>query len=424
VSKGTKIISVTARQVYTERGHPGIEAKVTTENGAAGVAVCTAGVSIGEHEIPFKYDGGPKFRGKGVTGAVAIVNEVIAPALRGLDSSRQLDIDHALLNLGGPDAKARLGGNATAAVSAAALKAGAASLGQPLYQHIGGVNACIMPVPGVLSVVGNRRYGGLPGNTNKPSYSFYCYGFGTYSEASYAAWECSYEFTGMMRKRFGLEPAQDGRVYIPAGLVKHERELWDIKMEVVSKLGYEGRVGFQVDMGATTYYDAAKGCYTGLLSAGEKTEEEMGALYDEMVHKYAFVIIEDPLHEDDYEGHAKLTKRLGIQIVGDDLFTTTTQRVEKGATIGAANCVLLKVNQIGTISEAFDMVQFAYRNGYGVMPCSSRGEGSDIADYTVGLSCGHLREGAIGETGNRLSEIEAELGPRAKFLGRKGFKGG
>ncbi len=419
---GTTITSVKARQVYTERGHPGIEAKVRTENGATGVALCTAGVSVGEHEIPFKYDGGPRFRGRGVTGAVAIVNEQIAPAVVGMDASRQLDVDHAMLNLGGPDAKARLGGNATAAVSAAVLKAGAAAMGIPLYQHIGGVNACIMPVPGVLSVVGNRRYGGLPGNTNKPSYSFYCFGFDSFSEASYAAWEVSYGFTSYMRKKYGLEPGPDGRVYIPAGLAQHERELWDIKAEVVAKSGYEGKVGFQVDMGSTTYYDAAKDRYVGLLSAGEKTPDELCDLYEEMVRKYPFVILEDPLQENDYEGHAALTKRLGIQIVGDDLFTTTTKRVEQGAAMGAGNCVLLKVNQIGTISEAFDMVQFAYRHGYGVMPCSSRGEGSDIADYTVGLGCGHLREGAIGATGNRLLDIEAELGPRAQFLGRQGFK--
>ena len=419
---GTRIASIYARQVYTERGHPGIEATVVTESGARGAAICTAGVSVGEHEIPFIYDGGPKWRGKGVQRAVACVNELIAPALEGVDASRQLEVDHALLNVGGPNAKPRLGGNATAAVSAAALKAGAASLGIPLYQHIGGVNACILPVPGVLSFMGNRRYGGLPGSTNKPSYSFYCYGFASFAEASYAAWELSTEFGQLMWKRYGLEAGFEGRVYFPAGLVQHERELWDLKASVIAKLGYEGRVGFQVDMGATTYYDPQRGVYVGLLSAGEKTKDELCELYDEMVRKYPFIVIEDPLKENDYEGHARLTRRLGIQIVGDDLFTTDPARVEQGARLGAANTVLLKVNQIGTISEAFDMVRLAYRQGYAVMPCHSRGEGEDIADYTVGLGCGQLREGAIGTVGNRFLQIEAELGPRAVFLGRQALK--
>lgn len=419
---GSAIVSITARQVYTERGHPGIEATVTAANGAKGVAVCTAGVSIGEHEIPFVYDDGAKWRGKGVQKAVDRVHEVVAPALRGMDTSQQQSIDDALLNIAGPGAKLRLGGNVTAAVSAAALKAGAASLGIPLYQHIGGVNACVLPVPGVLSVSGSRRYRGLPEPTNKPSYSFYCFGFDSFSEASYAGWECSTEFREIMRRKYGLEMAADGRVHIPAGLFEHERELWQIKAEVIAKLGYEGRVGFQVDVAATTYYDKERGVYVGLFSAGEKSKDEMIELYRSMVKEYPFVIVEDPLEENDYEGHALLTQELGIQIVGDDLFTTDPARVQKGIELGACNCVLLKVNQIGTISEAFDMVRLAYRHGYGVMPCSSRGEGADIADYTVGLNAGHLREGAVGATGNRLLQIQAELGSRAQFLGRKGFK--
>ena len=395
---------------------------MTTANGAAGVAVCTAGVSVGEHEIPFVYDGGSRWGGKGVQKAVDRVHEEVAPALLGMDASRQQAIDDALLNIGGPSAKLRLGGNVTAAVSAAALKAGAASLWIPLYQHIGGVNARLLPVPGVLSISGSRRYGGLPEPTNKPSYSFYCYGFDSFSEASYAGWECSTEFGKIMQRKYGLEMVADGRVHIPAGLFQEERELWQIKAEVIAKLGYEGRIGFQVDVAATTYYDKERGVYVGLFSAGDKSKDELMELYRSMVKEYPFVIVEDPLDENDYEGHAQLTRELGIQIVGDDLFTTDPARVRKGIEMGACNCVLLKVNQIGTISEAFEMVQLAHRHGYGVMPCSSRGEGADIADYTVGLGTGHLREGGIGATGNRLLQIEAELGSRAQFLGRKGFK--
>jgi len=422
MARGAAIVSITARQVYTERGHPGIEATVTTQGGARGVAVCTAGISVGEHEIPFIYDGGSRWHGKGVQRAVDSVNSVIAPALAGMDATSQLAIDEALLNLGGAGAKLRLGGNATAAVSAAVLKAGAASLDIPLYQHIGGVNACTLPVPGVLSFVGSTRYGAGEHSGGKPSYSFYCYGFSTYAEASYAGWEVGSQFGRIMKAKFGLEQWTDFRVAVPAGLVQHDRELWDLMVQAIAETGYTGKIGIQVDAAATTYYQKDKDKFVGLFSAEAKGKDELCELYHTMVRDYPFVIIEDPLEENDYEGHAQLTRELGIEIVGDDLFTTNPARVQKGIAVGACNTVLLKVNQIGTISEAFEMVRLAHRNGYGVMPCSSRGEGADIADYTVGLNTGHLREGAIGPTGNRLLQIEAELGSRAQFLGRKGLK--
>ena len=422
MAAGSTIVSLTARQVFSDRGHPGIEATVTTENGAKGVAICTAGVSVGQHEVEFAYDGGPKWRGRGVQKAVNNVIQTIAPALKGMDASKQREVDFAMLNIGGTDAKQRLGGNATAAVSAAVLKAGAASLGIPLYQHIGGVNACIMPVPGVGAIVGSRRYGGGGRSGGKPSYSFMAYGFETFCDASYAAWEVGSEFARNAAKKYSLESLHDF-VLIPPGKVKHDRELWDVAVDTINGLGYEGKVGIQVDVAAGTYYEKDKDRFVGLFSAEDKTKDDLIRLYGDMVKNYPFVILEDPLDEDDYEGHAIVTREVGIQVTGDDLFTTTTERVKRGVEVGAANTVLLKVNQIGTISEAFDMVDFAYRHGYAVMPCSSRGEGADIADYTVGLGCGQLREGATGPTGNRFLRIEAELGSRAKFLGKKALKG-
>lgn len=421
---GRAIASVTGRQVFSDRGHPGIEATVVTENGAKGVAICTAGLSVGQHEIEFIYDGGGKWRGKGVQKAVAIVNDLIGPALKGTDAARQLEVDDRILNLDGPNAKSRLGGNATAAVSAAVLKAGAASLGIPLYQHIGGVNACIMPVPGVLVAAGSRRYGGGQRSHPKPSYALMCYGFQSFSDASYAAWDVATEFHRVLAREFSLDVRRDFGVLVPPGKVEHDRQLWDMMVETINRMGYEGRIGIQVDVAAATYYEKERDRYVGLFSAQEKSRDDLIELYQSMVRSYPFVIIEDPLDENDYEGHAALTESLGIQVVGDDLFTTNSERVKVGIEIGAANSVLLKVNQIGTISEAFEMVQLAYRNGYGVMPCDSRGEGADIADYAVGLGTGNLREGAVGAVGNRFLQIEAELGNRAQFLGRQGLKRG
>jgi enolase len=210
---------------------------------------------------------------------------------------------------------------------------------------------------------------------------------------------------------------------VAPGLVKHDREIWDLQTETINRLGYEGKVGLQVDVAAGTYYEKDKGKFVGLFSAEDKTRDELLKLYQWMVTQYPFVILEDPLDEDDYEGHAILTKEVGIQIVGDDLFTTNPARVQQGVDAGAANTVLLKVNQIGTISEAFEMVRLANRHGYGVQPCSSRGEGVDIADYTVGLICGTVRGCATGAAANRFLQIEAELGPRAHFWGKRGLRG-
>lgn len=419
---GSKIVSVRAREVFSERGHPGIETTVVTQNGATGTALVTAGISVGKHEVQFAYDGGSRWKGRGVLTAVRHVEEIIAPAVVGMDASRQREVDEVIIRLDGTPMKSKLGGNATASVSAAVLQAGAASLGIPLYQHIGGVNACIMPVPGVITVVGSTRYGGGARSGGKPSYSLMCYGFESFSDAAYAGWEASNEFGRLMQAKHGIAHGQGQGVLVTPGYVSHDRELWDVMVEAIANTGYEGRIGIQVDVAAGTYWEPSKGRFVGLFSPEDKTREEMIALYKTMVAEYPFVIIEDPLDEDDYEGHAILTRELGIEIVGDDLFTTNPERVQKGIEVGAANAVLLKVNQIGTISEAFDMVQLAYRHGYGVMPCSSRGEGPAIADYTVGLGCGHLREGALGPTGNRFLQIEAELGPCARFAGRKGLK--
>ncbi len=421
---GSVITSIVARQVFSDRGHPGVEATVKTANGGVGVAICTAGVSVGSHEVEFAYDGGTKWRGKGVQRAVDSVNKTIAPALKGMDASKQLEVDNAMLNIGGPNAKARLGGNATAAVSAAVLKAGAASLDIPLYQHIGGSTAFTMPVPGVIALIGSDRYGSGARSGGKPSYSFMAYGFKTFSEASYACWDISTEWSDVLSKKFNVpKHSVVHNPAVPKGYVKHDSEIWDAMVETINRLGYENKIGIQVDVASETYWEENIKRYVGIFSEEPKTKEDLFKIYHWMIKDYPFVILEDPLDEDDYVGTGQLTRELDIQVVGDDLFTTNPERVQKGIDAGAANCVLLKVNQIGSITEAFEMIQLAYRNGYGVMPCSSRGEGEDIADYCVGINAGTVRESGTGPSGNRFLQIEAELGSRALFLGKKGLKG-
>lgn len=420
---GTLIKSVTGRQVYTNRGKPGVEVVVTTENGAVGRAMCTSGISIGTHEVDFTFDGGAKFGGKGVTKAAARVAAVIAPAIIGMDSANQAEVDRAILAIC-PDAKEKLGGNAVAATSAAVLKAGAAALGIPLYRHIGGAGAMYLPVPGVAMVAGDERYGGgitTPGG--KPTMSVMAYGFDTFSDASYACWEVHTRWSQKMKKLFGGLPNIRDFISVPAGVYHDDREIWEDMLKTIEEAGYEGKMGFQMDVATDTYHNKADGKYYGLFNNTPKTKDELYGFYMRIINDYPFVIIEDPFNEDDYETTAALTKECGIQIVGDDLFTTNPERVAYGISKGAANTVLLKVNQVGTISEALEMIEYAYKFGYAVMPSDSRGEGASIADYAVGINAGSIRESAIGDRGNRFLEIEAELGSAAKFIGAAGLKG-
>ena len=419
----TLIKSVTARQVYTNRGKPGVEVVVITENGAEGRAMCTSGVSMGTHEVEFTFDGGKKFGGKGVTGAARRVEETIAPVIIGMDASKQAEVDKAILDIC-PNAKIKLGGNAVAATSAAVLKAGAASLGIPLYRHIGGANAMYLPVPGVAMVAGDERYGGgitTPGG--KPTMSVMAYGFDTFSDASYACWEVHTRWAEKMKAKFGGLPNIRDFISVPKGVYNSDKEIWEDMLKTISEAGYDGKMGFQMDVATDTYHNKEDGKYYGLFDNTPKTKEQLYDFYMQIIKDYPFVIIEDPFNEDDYDTTAALTKESGIQIVGDDLFTTNPERVAYGISKDAANTVLLKVNQVGTISEAFDMIQYAYKFGYGVMPSDSRGEGTSIADYAVGINAGSIRESAIGDRGNRFLEIEAELGSSAKFIGAAGLKG-
>lgn len=420
---GTIIKSVKAQQVYTNRGKPGVEVVVTTENGAQGRAMCTSGISIGTHEVDFTFDGGAKFGGKGVTGAAKRVEDIIAPVIIGMDSANQAEVDRAILGIM-PDAKLKLGGNAVAATSAAVLKAGANALGIPLYRHIGGANAMYLPVPGVAMVAGDERYGGgitTPGG--KPTMSVMAFGFDTFSDASYACWEVHTRWAEKMKKKFGGLPNIRDFISVPAGIYNSDREIWEDMLKTINEAGYEGKMGFQMDVATDTYHNKEDDKYYGLFDATPKTKEQLYDLYMQIIKDYPFVIIEDPFNEDDYDTTAKLTKECGIQIVGDDLFTTNPERVAYGISKEAANTVLLKVNQVGSISEALEMIQYAYKFGYAVMPSDSRGEGASIADYAVGINAGSIRESAIGDRGNRFLEIEKELGANAKFIGAKGLKG-
>ena len=422
------ISRVTARQIYSERGYPCVEARVETECGAVGVGVATAGISVGQYEAVVVWDHGEKWRGKGVSKAVQNVEDVIGPHLVGRDTTRQREVDGLILELDGTPNKQRLGANATGSVSGAVLRAGAHALGIPLYQHIheqsGTGRGYVMPVPSVTTAMGGRRYGGSAVGGTKPTYSLVCHDFDRYSDAIYAGWSTARRYFELLWERFQIE-SWHGCGMLPPGVIEHDRQLWELMLQAVKSSGYQGRIGLQVDVAANTYFDRERDCFRGLFSRSEKSRDDLVRLYREMVSEYGFVVVEDPLNETDFEGHAQLTRDLGIQIVGDDLFSTNIRLLEKGIDAEAANGVVLKVNQVGTMTEAFDAVSLAHANDYRVLPCKSRGEGVEIADYAVGLCTGQIREeDTVGGVTNRLLEIEQELGNAARFLGSEALAWG
>ena len=419
------ILDILAREILDSRGNPTVEVDVTLESGFGGRAAIPSGASTGEHEAVELRDGDKaRYLGKGVQKAVDIVNNILGPKIIGMNATQQRQIDDVMVKLDGTPNKAKYGGNSIGSVSAAVLKAGAASAGIPLYQHIGGVNACTLPTPGVITVIGSLRYGGGQRAGGKPSYSFMSFGFNTFSDAVYGCYEVKTAFDGAMKKKFGITSNGFLQIMVPPGHVESDYQLWDMMAEAIQKSGNAGKIGIQVDVAAGTYWEQDKQKFVGLFDRKDKTMDDLKDIYKKMVKEYPFVVLEDPFDEIDYEGHAWAAKELGIQVVGDDLFTTNIERLKKGLEVGACNTVLLKVNQIGSISEAFDTVNLAHSKGYGVMPCSSRGEGIDIADYAVGLGTGSIRESGLDQTANRFMAIEAELGSRARFWGKAGLKAG
>jgi len=363
-------------------------------------------------------DGGERYGGMGVRRAAENV-KAIAPALIGMDVSRQREIDAAMIALDGTSTKSRLGANAIVGVSLAVAKAAAASAGLPLYQYLGGPNACTLPMP-IVGIGTGGRYRD-PGKTHwfKPSYEFIAYGAGSCSEALEMCWEVRQALGRIMQERFGPRITGYSRLNDLGNVLTHDAELLEAMTEAIVRAGHEGKVGLYFDAAADCYYERDIDRYVGIFCEGEKTRDQMIAQYREFVANYPLVSIEDPLHEDDLEGHAMITQDLGIEIVGDDLFTTNIERLQRAAAIGAANSMVLKITQVGTVTEALDAARFAQRNGYNVHPCGSRGDQYSIADFAVALNAGQVR--AVDY--NRLLSIEEELSTAAVWPGKGLFKG-
>ena len=416
---GTAILSVNAREILAQRGSLSLEVTVATDDGAQGVSTPESGVSTGKHEAAFLLDGGKRYNGLGVRKAVAQINDLIAPALKGMEVGAQLEIDQAMIDLDGTPNKSRLGANAIVGVSLAVLKAAASSTGLPLYRYIGGTDARTLPIP-IIGIGTGGRYRD-PGRSRwfKPSYEFAAYGAGSYSDAVYWCWRCREEARHLLRTRYPDKYSPVYRTTSLAGVIDHDRELLGIMSESIVRCGYEGKAGIYFDCAADCYYEKDIDRYVGLFSPGDKTRDDLIELLKDFVAKYPIVSLEDPLHEEDFEGHALATRELGIEVVGDDLFTTNMARLRQGISMGAANSMVLKITQVGTVSETLATCQEALANGYNVHPCGSRGDRDSIGDFAVGLNAGQVR----AADHNRLMYVEEELGQSAIWLGKAAYKG-
>lgn len=413
-----RITSVTAREAYSDRMKAAVLVTVITENGAVGKGMCTAGISVCSHEPQYLYDGGARFGGFGVAKAAQNINELLSPALIGMDAANQTACDGVIASL-----KSRIGLNAAAAASTAVLKAGAAALGIPLYEHLGGVRAFTLPAPAATAVTGSTRYGGSVNAGYKPSYAFVAYDFSSYTEASTALWEVFMNWSDAMQKKMGIKMQPIAGMAIPQGKIKNDYQIWDMLAETIESSGFSGRVGISVDIAAGCFYNRESGLYEGLFCREPKSREDMIALSEKMARDYPFVVLEDPLQEDDFEGFAQITARTGVQVICDDLTVTDMQRLRTAVEKKAGNALRIVVGQAGTVTEAALVAQTAYESGFGIAPCGERGEGIDACDYAVALNAGTAREYGMGYYGNRFLQIEKELGKRARFLGRCGLKG-
>jgi len=419
------IASVSAREILDSRGNPTVEVDVTLDDGAFGRAAVPSGASTGEHEALELRDGDPgRYGGKGVLRAVDNVVSVIAPAVVGLEALDQRGLDARLLDLDGTADKSSLGANALLGVSLATAHAAAASVGLPLYRYLGGSNAHLLPLPQM-----NVINGGVHADNELEPQEFLLapVGAASFSEALRWCAEIYHVLKALLKERgLGTGVGDEGGF---APRIATAAEALSLMVEAIGKTGLEpgDEVALAMDPAASELFH--DGRYR--LEGKERTAEEMVRFWAGLVDSFPVISIEDGLAEDDWEGWAGLTSELGsrVQLVGDDLFVTNPERLARGLREGAANAILIKVNQIGTLTETVDVVQTAARQRFGVVVSHRSGETEDttIADLAVGMGAGQIKTGAPSRSErvakyNRLLRIEEELGDAARYAGRSAIR--
>lgn len=427
--KATDIKKVYARQIIDSRGNPTVEAEVTLEDGTVARGASPSGASTGEFEALELRDGDKaRYGGKGVMKAVEKVNTLIAPALIGTDASNIYAVDNVMLNIDGTKDKSKLGANAVLAVSIACARAAAESIGLPLYKFLGGVQGTVLPVPMM-----NILNGGAHATNTVDTQEFMIMPVGAPSFSEALRW-CTEVFHALAKilKEKGLAASVGDEGGFAPDLSSDEETIETI-LEAVKAAGYEPKKDFMIAMDAASSEwksDKGKGFYHQPKSGRDFTTDELIDHWEALVDKYPIISIEDALDEEDWEGWKRLTERLGkkVQLVGDDLFVTNTERLSKGINNGSANSILIKLNQIGTVSETLEAIKMAHNAGYTAVTSHRSGETEDttIADLAVALNTGQIKTGAPSRSErvakyNQLLRIEEELGNAAQYAGMSAF---
>ncbi len=421
----TDIVGVNAREILDSRGNPTVEADVHLSGGAMGRAAVPSGASTGEHEAVELRDGDKeRYMGKGVRQAVDNIESEIAPTLSGMDAAGQRQIDARMIALDGTFNKGRLGANAILAVSMAAARAAAKAYRMPLYRYLGGAGANVLPTPMM-----NILNGGAHADNNVDFQEFLVIPIGADNFAEALRWgaEVFHTLKGVLKKRGYNTAVGDEGGFAPS--VKSNVEAIEVILEAIQQAGYTpgDDIAIGLDPAASEFFDKAQKKYVFKKSdKSAHSPEQMVRYWADWAKKYPIISIEDGFAEDDWHGWKLMTEELGdtIQLVGDDIFVTNTQRLSRGIDEGIANSILIKVNQIGTVSETFDAIDLARRNGYTAIISHRSGETEDtfIADLAVASGVGQIKTGSASRTDriakyNQLLRIEEELGPAANFLG-------
>ena len=417
------IAAVGAREILDSRGNPTVEVEVLLEDGAFGRAAVPSGASTGAFEAVELRDGGKRYLGKGVQKAVAGVIDTISGAVIGLDADDQRLVDQVMLDLDGTDNKAKLGANAILGVSLATAKAAAESAGLPLFRYVGGPNAHLLPVP-MMNILNGGSH--ADSNVDVQEFMIAPIGAPTFREALQQGAEVYHALKSVLKKKGLSTGLGDEGGFAPD--LESNRAALDLIAEAVKAAGLTlGKdIALAMDVAASEFFDKTKYTFEGK----KQGTDEMVAYYADLVSSYPIVSIEDPLDEEDWAGWKAITDELGdkTQIVGDDLFVTNVQRLQRGIDGGQANAMLVKVNQIGSLSETLDAVELAHRNGFRNMMSHRSGETEDttIADLAVATNCGQIKTGAPARSDrvakyNQLLRIEDELGDAARYAGRGAF---
>lgn len=420
------IVDITAREILDSRGNPTVEVEVTTSDGSVGRAAVPSGASTGMHEAVELRDGGDRYLGKGVLKAVDNVNTIIAPEMEGMIVYDQAELDQMLIDLDGTKNKSKLGANAILGVSLAAARAASADLGMPFYRYVGGINGRYLPVP-LMNIINGGSH--ADNSVDIQEFMIVPLKAETFSEALRMGAETFHALKSVLKKRgLGTNVGDEGGF---APNLKSNEEALETITEAIEKAGYRPGedIFFALDCASSEFYDKEKDKYVFKHSTGEeRTSDEMVDFYADWCNRYPIVSIEDGLDENDWGGWKKLTDKLGdkIQLVGDDLFVTNVDFLSRGIKEGVANSILVKVNQIGSLTETIEAVQLATRNSYTNIISHRSGETEDttIADLAVALNSGQIKTGSASRSDrvakyNQLLRLEEELGTAGVYAGSR-----